>query len=463
MNFFQKIDILGKIPALTIKGNTTYQTACGGFLSLIFYLVLSFIIYIYIDEFIDSTSPQVTVSYAGTSKYPRVEIGNQHLLPAVGINNGEDLPINLSLVNKYITPIMRIIKLDYSAGTSDFINSTTTTEIIKFTFCKNIDIGTHYKDVDNDQSAMLYVKGFCLCPDINSENLDRIFIENKISMPPFNRISFDIFPCSLDDPSKCATTAELDDVYLYYMNTVPRINISDFNTPMKREANSDDAITINLGSTQITKFTFMNNLILNDFGIFSPVRTATEYNSVEKRDYFTQHRDQNQIWCSFEQIKSRKNCKPYLRFDLRAGGETKTLTRKYPFILDTFGNIGGMAEVMIIIINLIYAGFNSYSMMKYIIKQVYSQDEPDLPNVFKFKNYARNIFFPCLYKKMKKGSFNKIKGNFNLDADKNKKEVFQNKNREEITYGMPGHDVDRISKEEHNSFNQFGKFFILKR
>jgi hypothetical protein len=58
-DIFSLFDILGSKTDLTIKGQASYKTKIGAFLSLAYIASIGYFIYYYADQYLDTTSPNI--------------------------------------------------------------------------------------------------------------------------------------------------------------------------------------------------------------------------------------------------------------------------------------------------------------------------------------------------------------------------------------------------------------------
>ena len=100
--------------------------------------------------------------------------------------------------------------------------------------------------------------------------------------------------------------------------------------------------------------------------------------SVSKADrvlYNTMSRNAHKTVCTPQDIVDNL-CPPYYIFTWASSGARVTITRSYKDFLSTIGDIGGVNELTLILLTLVYYLYHNRSYKSFMIKEVFFSNHP---------------------------------------------------------------------------------------
>ena len=106
--------------------------------------------------------------------------------------------------------------------------------------------------------------------------------------------------------------------------------------------------------------------ILDNRGFLTSEVTRASFSKIESISTYSQARPATKITCTAEEIES-DNCPLYWMISMISGGTTITITRQYKGWLETFGDIGGIKEVALIVAGLLYCLFHDRAVKDYMV------------------------------------------------------------------------------------------------
>ena len=132
----------------------------------------------------------------------------------------------------------------------------------------------------------------------------------------------------------------------------------------------DDFIYLNTASLQIYREFMLENKIVDDRGFMIGKSDRNTYYTTDR--YFTNSkaRSSSNVQCTVEEIEGF-GCKVYFYYIYHSGPGQQTITRSYKGWLETFGDIGGVAELLFLFFTFIYSTWNHRQLKKYMAWQIY--------------------------------------------------------------------------------------------
>ena len=215
------------------------------------------------------------------------------------------------------------------------------------------------------------VKNFGLCPEIDKETEDYI-VKSKFQDPPNHELKIFIFPCSLPDRTQCKDINQLKGKNVIYSNINKAFDDSNLKNPVSTMPEFDGVQEVDLSLQKTKYYKVRGNEIWDqrlDFLNPKKRKTYADY-SLHYSDIST--RDKNQVYCDPKVLDIPKQtvCKPYFSLVFKASGEKKIMLRKYPTFFGTTGEIGGTAEILILVFMMIYSWYNQHFLKKFVRKEM---------------------------------------------------------------------------------------------
>ena len=110
----------------------------------------------------------------------------------------------------------------------------------------------------------------------------------------------------------------------------------------------------------------MNYHIIDSKGFLTPEIDKAAFSQVKSTYTTSMSRPISETYCSTASIKDG-SCYAYIWFSTISGGSTVTVSRSYKGWLETFGDIGGIKEVVLILSSLLYCFFHDRAVQDYMV------------------------------------------------------------------------------------------------
>ena len=198
---------------------------------------------------------------------------------------------------------------------------------------------------------------FAVCPDFDPE---RFFVEGGSQMLPFRRFVAKIYPCSLQNRSKCASWTQLA---LTIIGTVPIIKVANYSRkkdPLELFIDVDNGKYIGMASKSIITTYYKKNFIFGDDSDFLNQKLEHSYIDVDKVEGKSGTRFSLSSYCSSEEIESGE-CEPYMEMRMRSSFEKMIIQRRYKKFFRSVSEIGGFADLIMILIYSLYFLYSTWS------------------------------------------------------------------------------------------------------
>ena len=346
-------DILGKELQFKYSNSSErFQTIPGGLLSILVLLCTLFIAISAVLNFIDKTSPSVSILTKYVFDPPDFDLHDQDLLPPLTLSLPGRL-IPTSEVSSYIT-----IKLSVLLFTVDAVSGLPTymeEVVVDYVPCKTVR-DRKLVDAIKEGNPVSFglLEEFGLCPDTKIMD-SRIKASGRFERTPFRSVMLQVLPCSLPDVSLCRPASQLKGLTVSHVLVRRVFDGSNYKNPIAFLPEFDANIGIDTRSTKNSYYKLRKNEIWDSELDFFGDKLKTKFD-----DYFLfgtdfRQRDVGQVYCDHQRLAL---CEPYLVVSYQATGETKVVTRTYNKLFETLGEIGGAREIVMILAALLYAYYN---------------------------------------------------------------------------------------------------------
>ena len=207
----QSLDFLGEKFSLNFSTTTGYfQTRVGGIITIILGIVSICTFIVVMSQYFDKTSPVVTNSTEFGSKITEFNLYQGQLYPVIGMfflnkyisqNHARYLTIRAKVVTSIFDSKQH--KYDYKLHKAfDYIP------------CNQIQDQTiidYVKQLNNNEGFI----DMLLCPDFKGEANEFSMVDNYVDYT-FRWVMVEVYPCSLEDKTQCASAAEMKHMALHY-------------------------------------------------------------------------------------------------------------------------------------------------------------------------------------------------------------------------------------------------------
>lgn len=344
--YLRQGDLFGSHFQFTMNGETTFKSSIGLLLTLVFYAALVFGMVIYVSDYVDPTSVDSQSSTLATSSGPRQEInGKNGLYLMFLLRNGSYFvqPKDLGKIATVSLTVDTYKKIDDAFDSTAFNKTSVNLEVAS---CSSQSWFTELsKNYFSDQENIQF-STFSICGQANSIEIKGL--ENEQQRQEFS-ISF----TPLADPTapKWSTFKQLE---VWPMIIASQYNASNKQTPLsvardyghrhRLASKINMEVTYQIGQVVVRS---MGGLLGSEF----QVDTSS----------FLEGMSDNYVTVSNADDSS-------LRIKFVSSNVVTEHTRVYTSFFSMISNIGGVAEIIIIILAIIYAPVDSYVADKSLIR-----------------------------------------------------------------------------------------------
>lgn len=255
-----------------------------------------------------------------------------------------------------------------------------------FIACRDINdkklTESYISDDESRKETSEFSSLFMLCPNVDKPE-ELYTISNDFQLP-YRTVRVKVFPCSKSTPTDCVLDPSiLGRIFLNFGFVQTSFIPSDKSNPLKRVPLLKD---FRLDLTQEMKYeiSLKGNEIYDDEKDFGDKELSFSFIDNDDEKIYSIYRDYTKIYCSAANINTA-DCQPYTTIKFRSSGKTLTIVRKYPKFLGTLGEIGGTAELIVIIVGFFYMFYNSYFQSLFKRKRVLNHDFEEYQKVYKTK------------------------------------------------------------------------------
>ena len=294
------------------------------------------------------------------------------------IKNGHGHPIDETI--KHITVKGTIYKREYDRLTSGI--SLSTPFVFDYVPCRDVknSFMRDYIKRHLDPFAELKITQFQLCPNLTDADIPKFVIGGNPGFADgFSVVLLHVYPCIVSSNRECIAESELEG--LVNPMRIPRYTFEPENAanPIK-ELDLFDQIPLSLRRTSFFNYTLQRELIEDEsMYSFRPVNVKAELLEVEHKYFDAKQRVPSAQPCSVSPNTGifGVSCEPLLSITFQIGGTVIHRKRNFGKILNTFGEVGGIFEVIMLVFALIFMCFKCYVKgEKQIIKEgVYEKGE----------------------------------------------------------------------------------------
>ena len=143
-------------------------------------------------------------------------------------------------------------------------------------------------------------ENFGLCPNVTEKTNWKI--GGKLNDPPTLIIQIRYYPCSLADPSLCATPAEMQQFEFKFGIIKKGFNPSNFKTPVQNIPSFDKIVHFNPAQEKRYDIDFQKTEIWDDYRDLSKDELKESFFSIYGERIDNKQRFQAQVYCTKEQI-----------------------------------------------------------------------------------------------------------------------------------------------------------------
>lgn len=345
INFFKQGDLFGGQFHFTMGGGDTVKTLFGFFLTVSFYLGFAGCCAFFLSDFFDSSSVDSQTSKIIQSSHPRQDINSDRLVVLFLVKNGSKFiePSNIpNFTDLYFTEDN--YKKQKGGSAFDFPIQ----DIRKMAFipCKNM---AWYKDFSNQnltKEEKVLFDAFAICPEATE-----IQIKGGDSDSEKMELSLRAGPSKTASGLDIATLKELE---VWPMVFASYYQASVIDQPLSYEKIYSFRHRIASQMQKEIVFSIGEMIVRSNGGLF-----GSEY-QVDTGSYIESVKTSTSVTSSASSTS--------LLISLRSSNLVTEHNRVYTSLFTLISNIGGVAEIIVFIITILYSPVNQYFSDKNLIR-----------------------------------------------------------------------------------------------
>ena len=308
----QSLDFLGdkfKIGYSTLTGK--FQTKLGGYLTILMGLLSTSMFFIVMSQYFSKEAPVVMTSTESGSRENSFSLYDGNLwLPFLLTLGPYGIPSNQA--SRYVTikAFMEMINLKRTESKS---HSFIVTPFMSFDYkpCSEIDDPHMKAHLDSFVSLPEFAES-TLCPDF--KGLHKEFVSATSYITYVSKwAAVKVYPCSLPDPSHCASATEINVLKTEYGYPSKLLKPSNYKNPVESVA-IRKALFVDPRSTKNVKELVVLNKVFGDTMSLLPAKLKEEYTTLEHDTVDIRVRDHTQLHCPREEVDKgfHGTCKEYI-------------------------------------------------------------------------------------------------------------------------------------------------------
>ena len=363
------IDLLGVTFSLkfpTASGN--FQTKLGGCLTIITILFLLIAFPAIFSQYLDTSSPIVTTSSTIAPRNTAHNLYRAQMIPPLlfrGIRRG----VFVTDVETYFTIKAYSTELQFNNQTLkyDYIS----VREIEYTLCRNLKDPLFKELINITVGVDVDAKTKFWCPDFKGDlTLADVSKENKETK--FKKFIFKVFPCSLEDKSKCRTRELIARSGGFVWRFISRpLASDDYKNPLRMLA-LFDVYRIDPSTVQHKYLTSKNNKLVDNRNELTGKVLKKEFVTLTKSGEDSMTRDSSVLHCEKKDVKMDGDCPEFYTFEINGGEEEVTILRDYKKLGEMFGELGGLLKLLTGL-TVLYTFYNLKTRTNYLTRTILEQ------------------------------------------------------------------------------------------
>ena len=389
-------DFIGSEFQLNYTPRGKFQTKLGGFIWIGVILSMMAVSFTSFKSLFSTDSPVVTVSNLYSRQAPHFDLYEQKIFFHLGFRNkGLIYPTKagMSQINRYVTikGFIQKNKINSKTGTKelDYVLN------LNYKPCSQVKDQRVLEDFQWHEQSKVIADNLGICPELE-EGPEKYFISSKPHEPPHYVLVIYFYPCSLPDAADCAPLSEFQGAEMLLSNTKKAFDITNYEKPLSSVIEFEGAHMLEPETSKKLFYKVRDYEVWDDNRDFfdKDLRSKSAGYFFDYRD--TRKRDSGQLHCDEAALDDPHDvsCLPFFTITLESSGEKQVIVRTYPKFFMTLGEIGGTAEIMILVAVLVYFNYNNYYLRKYIKKVFRVESTPELKEIFSQKNIKKNSNYP---------------------------------------------------------------------
>ena len=365
----QSLDMLGSTFSLQFQTYTgKFQRAFGGYLTLFMGIFSGAAFIVIFSQFFETDTPMVTSSLEFGSKIVQENLFHEEIFLPIALVSPEDGFMSQKF-DKYFTAKikMTIFERDPKTGRSGLRIS----RMVNYVKCSDIqdpEIIAKFKKILPDERFLSRT----ICPDFRGIK-EEFFVKTDPINYSFHEILLHIYPCSLADPTQCASKEQVNEAILIFYRLDKFVVSTDKENPLRVNFDRTD---IKL-DTFTTKYKYMDvkkNMVIDDTSIYGDPKTKLEYATATQASQDGRTRDSTNLHCTKQQVEYGiyNSFADYLMISYRAVSYMMVVRRTYKKLTTIMGEFGGVLKLVTTTVMIFYSIYSSRKMKGFFMKQLFN-------------------------------------------------------------------------------------------
>lgn len=367
---FAKLDVLAPGVSLNVAGDRAVKTKYGALLSIVYFAAVIYVTAFQIKIFLDTTSPSVNSVVKVTSDYPAVDIFKEKHIPLLMVVSSQGNLIKFDDIKHYLTIRFRRTSFTVDESESPLFEES----LVPVVRCGDL-IEQEKFEKDFYKNLGMYKNSVkeSVCFDPTGFNTT---IDGSYTDIPSTLFALEIYPCTLEDTTKCKSVDEVNGLMIVYVTLEPNIDLSDKTSPVSYSANSDYLFKVNSGQVSEVYRKLTKVSILDDSGFTSTLfnqENQFDFSEEDKMLTFNSWRNYSKITCNQSEtmVSLATTCSPYLQIETTSSNRYKKTYRSYKGLFETLGEIGGLKELIFLGVFIFYKPYQEVANSASLVSNIF--------------------------------------------------------------------------------------------
>ena len=370
-------DILAPDIKMHLAGKSSIQTRVGSALSVFCigaFIALGVLI---VSDYLDKTHPKVTQETVPSEKYPEIKFAENKLYPILFFNYQVVQQLPKPKLDRFVT--VRYMKVNAGFGADGKWKYSV--KEMKVVPCKELVARGERKTIHIENEGLAKdsyeAVGVCVDPDGGDMALGQTAAEPE----SYQTVFVTIGPCSLG--AECVSEEELSKVSYSYALPTPAVNFGSHDSPVRYFTEPDDVYYRTLTMTTRIKLQVVKKNIYNDAGFPLGKKLVKSYTDFEPMKFSLSDRNKNAAACSESDPMKYLACSPFFVLEIMNTKKSVNVYRSYKGFVETISEIGGMIDLILIVVVFAYNLYNNKIVQKELVYQIYGLEPPEGHSAFR--------------------------------------------------------------------------------
>ena len=372
MGVVRSLDFLGSDISLNVKGSSAVKTIFGAFLSVVCAVVLILGMGVLVMDYFDKSKPNVIQILKENEQFPKIDLFANPVVPPIALFDAAFQPIPRNKVPRYGSFVSALFSYSFTTE-NGAVRLIETKKFIPMIPCDQLS-----PEVDNalfkDWKSLGVAQnikqtyGYCVSPE-----KDSFVVHGKPNDRDFTWFAVMFVPCSL--PTGCASDEEVASLYLNIPLIKKTVIPGDYDQPLQTRALLEDTYPVSPFSLHRLENKLRINTVVDSAGFLTEDTERARFADIGVQFNKYAWRNPSVLGCDLDKVP-RKGCQPYNLIVFTSSGAEQIFQRTYVGLFETLGNIGGLKEIVMIAIGLLYMHYHAHAEAQFLRENVFrlSQD-----------------------------------------------------------------------------------------